>query len=173
LAAALRHSDVSKQLADTAGFLNLHEVFMVANLRIDDIRTCVKFSHRDGTPRFQSVLVPTDAGVQHYVRATRSQSFEVADDIIATLQIAARDARRAWNNPSMVETMGETDACAVPTVVEPRPPADPSVSSASPSAPPAEGVFAAAEAEPETAPSLMAPKIEGVLPVSLVDDAVP
>jgi hypothetical protein len=147
-------------------------------------RTCtsrssawLRFSHKDGTPRFQMVTVPTDSGDQEFVRATSGHSFDVTDDIVTILQNAAREARRAWRLPSAL-------AVAVPPVpgpqepdVGPQLPADTQASSSSTCAPPvvplvvAAGVFAPVEDEPM--PPAFEPKAEGVLPVSLVDDAVP
>jgi hypothetical protein len=203
-----RHSSMARQLSDTAGFLLLHDVVRMANLRAEDIRMVVRHNHMDGTPRFQIVSVPTDSGDQEFVRATSGHSFDIADDIVSILQNASRRARRAWRRP-LAPSVDIGPVHAEPTEsglqeprVGPQHPSGAQASSSSASlAPvgpsgdaavddvvaPLSGVFAPSDAEPEPAPDIahaaaselplspdtVAAKTEGVLPVSLVDDAVP
>jgi hypothetical protein len=177
LAAALRHSSLAKQSSDAEGFLPLHTVAGAAKLHVQAIRLAVQFSHKAGTPRFQMVTVPTVDGDQEYVRATSGHSFEVTDDIVSILQNAAREARRASRLPPALPVAppplpGPQEPDVGPSHPQGMQPAT-SSSSASAVVPPAEahGVFASVE---ELSLSTdLAPKTEGVLPVSLVDDAVP
>jgi hypothetical protein len=142
------------------------------------IRNVVRFSHKLGTPRFQLVRVPTVDGDEEFVRATSGHSFEVADDIIGILQNAAREARReARNRPAMAVSPPPAPGPQEPDV-GPQHALGVQASSSSSAAPPsvpleASGVFAAPLLDDEALAPALAPKAEGVLPVSLVDDAVP
>jgi hypothetical protein len=145
-------------------------------MHIKAIRMAAQFSHKDGTPRFQMVTIPTDSGDQEFIRATSGHTFDINDDIVSLLQNAARDARRASRLPSALPVSpfpspGPQEPDAVPLHPQGLQPA---TSSSSPSAEApalAQGVFSANE-EMEL-PTALEPKAEGVLPVSLVDDAIP
>jgi hypothetical protein len=144
------------------------------------IRTVVRFSHKLGTPRFQLVRVPTVDGDEEFVRATSGHSFDVADDIIGILQNAAREARRdARNRPALAVSPPPAPGPHQPDV-GPQHALGAQASSSSAAAPPPEpsaasgsGVFAPPPLDDEALAPALAPKAEGVLPVSLVDDAVP
>jgi hypothetical protein len=177
LGGALRHSSLAKQLADSEGFLPMHQASRMANLRPKDIQLAVQFSHRSGTPRFQTVSVPTDAGDQEFIRATSGHSYDVTDDVVSLLQNAAREARRACRLPPAPPVPAfdlQVPGPQEPDVGPPPLDSQPSASSSSlleqvPLSAP-EGVFA--PAVEEDAPAVQT-KSEGVLPVSLVDDVVP
>jgi hypothetical protein len=145
-------------------------------MHIKAIRMAAQFSHKDGTPRFQMVTIPTDSGDQEFIRATSGHTFDINDDIVSLLQNAARDARRASRLPSALPVppfplSGPQEPDVGPLHPQGLQPAT-SSSAASAEAPAeAHGVFAAVE-EVEL-PSALEPKAEGVLPVSLVDDAIP
>jgi hypothetical protein len=142
------------------------------------IRNVVRFSHKLGTPRFQLVRIPTVDGDEEFVRATSGHSFEVADDIIGILQNAAREARReARNRPALavspVPAPGPQEPDVGPLHVLGVQAAS-SSAAAPPSVPLADsGVFAPPLIDDEALAPALVPKAEGVLPVSLVDDAVP
>ena len=71
LAAALLRSSLAREEASSEGFLPVRQVADLARLSIEALRQVGRFSHVDGTPRFQLVTIPTDTGDQEYIRAPK------------------------------------------------------------------------------------------------------
>ena len=144
------------------------------------LRVVARFSHCNGTPRFQRVLVPTDEGETEFIRATSGHSFDINDDLISLLQNAARDARRTRyvQRPVEPEPVAEAAPAGQPDV----PDAEPAIASTSSSSASCDVIVPPEEQGPVPAPPLLPiehrpiePKIEtpGVHHVSLSDDATP
>ena len=171
---ACRHSPLAHASASAEGFLPVDAVCHLTGMDLTTLRMVARFSHANGTPRFQRVLVPTDGGQSEFIRATSGHSFDIPDDLISLLQNAVRDAKRQNIGVAQVSFK------AVPDIA----PFDPDafVSTSSSSAPrnidepPKEqGQATAPPSPPPLEHKPASPKIEipGVIKVSLSDDALP
>ena len=71
---ALRHSDLAHASASAEGFLSVEATCDLTYMDLYTLRMVARYSHLNGTPRFQRVLVPTDGGQSEFIRATSGHS---------------------------------------------------------------------------------------------------